>query len=190
MSLSFVQLTILFYFVRLSNLLAAMVAKIAVAVHGFTATRTHFGNCLAAFFAILGIVIVTCAAIRTHVVVVTHGIGNVAHGGRNFPSYFLDNGHIFVFDIACNVSAQCKCQTRRTYTYQRQTDKTQEKQFRHVLAFTVERFEKVHHAGNGTSQTHHNGNNAAYLERKFGALVLLLVLFYLIVELRVVVVVL
>lgn len=188
--MSLCLVSFLVYSIRLSNLLAAMVAKIAVAVHGFTATRTHFGNCLAAFFAILGIVVVTCATIRANVTVVTHGIGNVAHGGRNFPSGFLDDGHSLVFDIACNVSAQCKCQTRRAYTYQRQTDKTQEKQFRHVLAFTVERFEKVHHAGNGTSQTHHNGNNAAYLERKFGALVLLLVLFYLIVELRVVVVVL
>ena len=188
--MSLCNVDILIYPIRLSNLLAAMVAKIAVAVHRLSATRANLGNCLAALFAIFGVAVVACTAIRAHVVVVTHGICYVAHGGRNFPSHFLDNGHILVFDIACNVSAQCKCQTRRAYTYQRQTDKTQEKQFRHVLAFTVERFEKVHHAGNGTSQTHHNGNNAAYLERKFGALVLLLVLFYLIVELRVVVVVL
>ena len=188
--MSLCNVDILIYPIRLSNLLTAMVAKIAVAVHRLSATRANLGNCLAALFAIFGVAVVACTAIRTHVVVVTHGICNVAHGGRNFPSYFLDNGHILVFDIACNVSAQCKCQTRHAYTYQRQTDKTQEKQFRHVLAFTVERFEKVHHAGNGTSQTHHNGNNAAYLERKFCALVLLLVLFYLIVELRVVVVVL
>ena len=73
--MSLCLVSFLVYSIRLSNLLAAMVAKIAVTVHGFTATRTHFGNCLAAFFAILGIVVVTCATIRANVTVVTHGIG-------------------------------------------------------------------------------------------------------------------